>query len=330
MQEPWNWTRTDLDALVGQRESLHLDFKQSALFNGPPERIAENLSAEVSAFANTEGGTLVIGMIERKEGRARIADQLDGGISSASWPPERLEQLVTSNVHPYLPGIRLKYVPLDNASGHFACIIAVPQGTTAYQARDHRYYGRSEYQSLPLLDHDIRLRMFRGRMKTASLRVGTLTSERVSVPFNSISRSGALLSSGVRALFSNISNTDPQRIVKCVLQLAIENSGEININEFKLSWTRTSAILEWNTRNANSFAARDGVPPSFAFNRGTPQSVNIFPHDNHSAINDIFYFTEDEDLDDAQLAYDWTLYLSDTLPISGKLTISKAVVGERV
>jgi len=76
---------------------------------------------------------------------------------------------------------------------------------------------------------------------------------------------------------------------------------------------------------------RDGVPPDAAHgSKETPQSVNIFPHDNHSAINDIFYFTEDEDLDDAQLAYDWTLYLSDTLPISGKLTISKAVVGERV
>jgi hypothetical protein len=99
MREPWNWTKEDLDKLIGQAESIRLDFKQSRIFNEARERIAENLTREVSAFANTEGGTIVVRIGEKREGRARVASFIDDGVDIHTWSPERLQQLRLSVIN---------------------------------------------------------------------------------------------------------------------------------------------------------------------------------------------------------------------------------------
>jgi hypothetical protein len=43
-------------------------------------------------------------------------------------------------------------------------VIQIPQGSTAYQANDGRYYGRSELGAKYLPDHEVRLRMSRGKV----------------------------------------------------------------------------------------------------------------------------------------------------------------------
>lgn len=130
--------------------------------------ILEDLSKEVSAFANAEGGTLVIGMREEKRDKERVAAELDG-FDGTQWPAQQLQQLLESNVQPHLVGLRVRYVPLDG--GRVAAVIDVPQGTTAYQAADRRYYGRSEFEARPLPDHEVRLRMHRGRLPRAHVEV---------------------------------------------------------------------------------------------------------------------------------------------------------------
>jgi predicted HTH transcriptional regulator len=45
----------DLQQLIGQYESIMLDFKSSALLEQPTDRIIKQLAEDVSAFANTEG-----------------------------------------------------------------------------------------------------------------------------------------------------------------------------------------------------------------------------------------------------------------------------------
>ena len=47
------------------------------------------------------------------------------------------------------------------------------QGTTAYQAHDRKYYALSRMpECVALPDHEIRLRMFRGKAASAAVKVG--------------------------------------------------------------------------------------------------------------------------------------------------------------
>jgi hypothetical protein len=157
------WTETDLEGLIGQSESIRREFKSGRLLEGNQDsKWVEELSKQVSAFANTEGGELFIGIDEDKKSKPRVATRLDGVPSGIA--PETLQQLIEGNVSPYLPGIRVSRVPLAAQRDRVVFIIQVPDGSTAYQAKDGRYYGRSEFEVKHLPDHEVRLRMSRGKV----------------------------------------------------------------------------------------------------------------------------------------------------------------------
>jgi Schlafen, AlbA_2 len=157
------WTEPRLVALIGQTESIRREFKSGRMFDVEPEsKWIDAISKEVSALANTEGGELFLGIDEDRKTRPRPAKVLDG--VPANLPSDRLQQLIEGNLYPYLPGIRIQRVPLTQASGRVVFVISIPQGSTAYQAKDGRYYGRSEFEAKFLPDHEVRLRMSRGKV----------------------------------------------------------------------------------------------------------------------------------------------------------------------
>jgi Putative DNA-binding domain len=170
MAEPpkLSWTEADLDDLIGQSESIRREFKSGRLVDSNQEsKWVEQLSKEVSAFANSEGGELFLGIDEDRKSKPRVATRIDG--ISIEMVPERLQQLIEGNVSPYLPGIRVNRVRLSRQQDRVVFIIQIPQGSTAYQANDGRYYGRSEFEAKYLPDHEVRLRMSRGRVARATV-----------------------------------------------------------------------------------------------------------------------------------------------------------------
>ncbi len=317
--EPWNWTTDDLKNLIGQAESVRLDFKQSRLLNESHERITNNLSREVSAFANTEGGTIVIGIIERHEGKARIADRFDDGVDIKTWSPERIQQLCESNISPPLRGLRVKAIPLDEARTKHAVAVYVPQGNTVYQARDRRYYGRSEYESKPLLDHEIRLLMFRGKTPNAVVKLTNCHKRFEKQP--ATQTSGNSLSDTEVSLGASAS----QNLATYFFNLVVENIGEINITEFKVAVTFSPE----GTGKLHPFsqAYKDGWPEPYG-RYGLqetppmrPMKVNIYPSDSLDVTP---RQTEPISIDavrDAGLKLHWTLYLSNMAPVSGVIDL---------
>jgi hypothetical protein len=177
-------TEQDLQRLIGQFESVRLEFKASALLAHDSDRIVKQLTENVSAFANTEGGVIVIGIREGKSGQKSVATEIDEGVDPNEMPPDRLEQLIASNISPSIPGLTVRPILLSGEkAGRVIYIVNVPRGTTAYQARHTlRYYGRTEFAATPLHDNVIRLLMSRGRVPQASLELvkgNTFTAEQV-------------------------------------------------------------------------------------------------------------------------------------------------------
>jgi predicted HTH transcriptional regulator len=159
--------------LIGESESIRREFKSGRMFDGNQEsKWIEQLSVEVSAFANTEGGELFLGIDEDRKSKPRVATNIDG--VSTTLAPERLQQLIEGNISPYLPGIWVNRVRLANRPDRVVFVVKIPQGNTAYQANDKRYYGRSEFEAKALPDHEVRLRMSRGKVARSAVDVRVL------------------------------------------------------------------------------------------------------------------------------------------------------------
>ena len=171
MMRPWEWIEEDLLKLIGQPESIRLEFKSSSLFSTSPDKIKEKLSKSISALANSEGGTIVIGIKEKKISKSYYADSLDEGVEIAKYSAEWLQRILVSNISPYLPGIRVRAVPLSGKEGRVAFVVFVPDGVTVYQASDKRYYCRSEYEVYPMADHEIRLKMMKSQKPQMNIEV---------------------------------------------------------------------------------------------------------------------------------------------------------------
>ena len=168
---PSEWTEDDLLQLIGQPESFTLEFKESHLCKLGTS-FARNLAKEVSAFANAEGGTIVIGIKENR-GRPRIALDLDDGVDSNDFSLEQLQHVVDLSIRPKLAGVHCHAISLSGKrEGRVAYVVMVPRGGTAYQASNYIYYTRSGYRNEPMQDHLVRLLMFRGDTSTARLEIG--------------------------------------------------------------------------------------------------------------------------------------------------------------
>ena len=156
----WIETEAELLDLVHRKveESIHLDYKASDKLNKTdPSR--RDLSIDVSAFANSAGGTLIYGVSElRPSPGAPLPDQVDEGSDpneiDASW----IEDVLLSRVHPRLEGLRIKPIPLDTERpGRLAFVVAVPSTQNGpHQASDNRYYKRHNLKSMPMEDYEIR------------------------------------------------------------------------------------------------------------------------------------------------------------------------------
>jgi len=158
LSRPWEWQLEYLQALIDNKvaEDLYIEYKESRLLANK-DNCVEELTKAVSAFNNSDGGVIVIGIRERRERKKRYPDGFDEGVCESDFNKTWLVQIINSNINPSIPDLRVNLVKLDGEQeGQVVCVIYVPKGTRAVQAKDLRYYQRVEDQSVPMRDFQIR------------------------------------------------------------------------------------------------------------------------------------------------------------------------------
>ncbi len=168
MKDPWAWDEDYLLAMVqaGTKESIALDFKRSEALQNTDGKKNE-ISKDVSAFANSAGGTLIYGISED----GYVATDLDAGSDPAEITKEWLEQVITSRIQPRIDNVRINQIYLHQKSpGRVAYVVSVPASKgIAYQASDKRFYKRFNFKSEPMEEYEIRDIYRRG--ETPDLRI---------------------------------------------------------------------------------------------------------------------------------------------------------------
>lgn len=139
--------------LIAERvqEDLHLDYKAAASLSKEDKKKTE-MSKDVSAFANADGGVIIYGVGEdpSDDSFPGTIDAIDSKTLTAEW----LEQVITSRIQPKIPGIEIHVVEV--MPGRVVYIIEVPKGDTAYQASDKRYHKRLGRTTVAMEDYEVR------------------------------------------------------------------------------------------------------------------------------------------------------------------------------
>lgn len=141
MKPSWEWEVDDLLGLIrdGVKEAIDLDYKECAAL-GKTDKEKNEISKDVSAFANSAGGTIVYGMIEKRH----TPEMLDSGYDPNDVTREWLEQVINSRIQRRIGGVRINQVELRRtAPGQVMYVVWIPQSTRApHMASDHKFYSR--------------------------------------------------------------------------------------------------------------------------------------------------------------------------------------------
>lgn len=167
---PKTWTESKIKNFITSEieESLTLEYK-SAEALGKSSLQKKEITKDVSAMANSAGGLLIYGIREFAETDKRHLPEKFVPVDRTEFPREWVEQIINS-IRPRIEGIFIHSVQLPSGENDVVYIIEIPQSKTAHQARNHRYYKRFNFQSVPMEDYEIRDVIFREQMPDVVIR----------------------------------------------------------------------------------------------------------------------------------------------------------------
>jgi len=166
------WNTETLEKFIKDQiqESLILEYKAADALGRTDGKIKE-ITKDVSAMANSSGGVLIYGIKEFDEEEKKHLPEKFDPVNQTQFSREWLEQVI-NNIRPKIPELKIYPINLDDPINHVVYVIEIPQGTTAHQATDYRYYKRFNFLATPMADYEVRDVMNRQTAPDASLTFG--------------------------------------------------------------------------------------------------------------------------------------------------------------
>lgn len=158
-------TLAEVEALVQsrQQEGINLDYKGD--FTNNLEGAKKELAKDLSAFANSQGGAIILGVDEDRQTRdpvwplTGVPTMLNARQKTVEWIEQTLNQNVAQRV-----ALTLRQFELPDKPDRCVIVVDIPVSPRAphmvtYQ-QDNRYYRRyfkrQQYESLPAEEYEVR------------------------------------------------------------------------------------------------------------------------------------------------------------------------------
>lgn len=148
-------TIEDLQSLIDNEieESTELEYKSTFAMENPKWK--EELAKDVSAMANSNGGTIIYGVREKEGGNGHAIPSELLPIPYTKMSKDKLSQLLSSNIQPVIDNVEITVIPNDDNSGFF--VVQISQSNTAHQNKlNHQYFKRRNATIEAMEDYEIR------------------------------------------------------------------------------------------------------------------------------------------------------------------------------
>lgn len=209
-----DWTEKDIQDLITNqvKENIKLDYKACASLKND-EKCKNELSKDVSALANSDGGILIYGVIEKGNIPVEIDEGYDPNIIKREW----IEDNIHGRIQRRIEDIRIFQVDLNETHpGRVIYVISIPQSLDGpHMANDHKYYKRFNFKSQPMEDYEVRDVRRRNNVPNVKLWFSIVNIE------NEVN---------VKQLILNAVNTSPVPAEYYSVRVFIDNRLEITSN----------------------------------------------------------------------------------------------------
>jgi len=161
------WTQEELQRHIddGIEEQLQLEYKAAGSLGKQNDKTTE-ITKDVSAMANSDGGVIIYGMKEFPAPKNHLPEKIDP-VDRTQFSKEWLEDIIHL-IRPRIDGVTI--IPVNVAGNDTCYVVEIPSSTTAHQARDHKYYKRHNFKAEPMEDYEVRLVMNRATAPNVSIR----------------------------------------------------------------------------------------------------------------------------------------------------------------
>ena len=192
-------TKDCLQRLIDEKieESTVLEYKASFAVQNTKWR--EELAKDVSAMANSNGGTVIFGIKQKDTGNGHAVAHKLTPIPISEMSKDKLSQLLSSNIQPIIDNLEITYIPDGNDCGFF--VVDIPQSNTAHQNRlTHIYYKRRNATVEAMEDYEVRDVMNRSKTPIIDIDFQLIRTEVdiVEKDYNYLMRGGVQLKKSKR------------------------------------------------------------------------------------------------------------------------------------
>ncbi|MBU0692335.1 ATP-binding protein [bacterium] len=152
-KNPDQLTEADLQSLIddGVSEGREVDYKLA--LHGNTDKDKKEFLADVSSFANTDGGYLIFGVKCKKENDSSIPESIEGvEVANIDDEKQRLNSTAQSGIEPILHGLQIEAIPLTNGKHVIAVRIPrswIPPHMVKYKGTQ-RFYSRHYSGKFPM------------------------------------------------------------------------------------------------------------------------------------------------------------------------------------
>lgn len=171
LQDKQDFSEKDVLEILANNveESIHLDFKSAAALSKQDNKRKE-ISKDVSAFANSDGGVIIYGIKEENH-IASSLDFVDGNVYTKEW----LEQTINANIQQSILNLRIFPVRFNGDIAKTIYIVQIPRSDRSpHMSKDQRYYRRFNFESVAMEEYEIRnhyLKVIDGKIEWDSILI---------------------------------------------------------------------------------------------------------------------------------------------------------------